>query len=73
MNNARKALNTNGVFLFTILLFMAFLSGCAEPNSVPLMPAPVIYHDATVDPYFHLNQEEKTTSVPVFYATNRTP
>ncbi len=73
MTTTRKALNTNGGFLFTSLLFLAFLSGCAEPNSVPLMPAPVMYHDAIVDPYSHLNQEEKTTSVPVFYATNRTP
>ena len=37
------------------------------------MPAPVIYHDAAVHPYAHLSQEEKTTSVPVLYATNREP
>jgi len=65
--------NTNSAFLSVILLLVCFLSGCAEPNSVPLMPAPVIYHDATVDPYSHLSQEEKTTSVPVLYATNREP
>lgn len=52
---------------------MVFLPGCAEQNSVPLMPAPVIYHDAAIDPYSHLNQVEKTTSIPVFYATNRKP
>ncbi|MCK5517511.1 MAG: hypothetical protein KAI39_11595, partial [Desulfobulbaceae bacterium] len=37
------------------------------------MPAPVLYHDATVDPYSHHSQNEKTTSVPVLYATNRKP
>ncbi len=64
---------TNGISLSVILLLVCFLSGCAEPNSVALMPAPVIYYDATVDPYSHLSQEEKTTSVPVLYATNREP
>jgi len=68
-----NALNKNGAFLSASLLLAFFLSGCAEPNSVPLMPAPVIYHNATVDPYSHLSQEEKTTSVPVLYATNRKP
>lgn len=66
-------LNTNSFFGFTILTFVVFLPGCAEQNSVPLMPAPVIYHDAAIDPYSHLNHVEKTTSVPVFYATNRKP
>ncbi len=69
----KNALNTNSTFLSVILLPAILLSGCAEPNSVPLMPAPVIYHNATVDPYSHLSQEDKTTSVPVFYATNRMP
>ena len=66
-------LNTNSTFGFTVLIFMVFLSGCAEQNAVPLMPAPVLYHDAAIDPYSHLNQVEKITSVPVFYATNRKP
>lgn len=35
------------------------------------MPAPVIYQGAEVDPYSQLNHEEKTTSMRVFYATNR--
>ena len=69
----KNTLNKHGAFLSAILLLVFFLSGCAEPNSVLLMPAPVIYHDATVDPYSHLSQEEKTTSVPVLYATNRKP
>lgn len=37
------------------------------------MSTPVIYHDATVDPFAHLPPENKTTLTPVFYATNRVP
>jgi len=66
-------LNNNTIFLSANLIALFFLTGCAEPTFVPLMPAPVIYHNAAVDPYSHLKPEEKTTSVPVFYATNRTP
>ncbi len=55
------------------LLVLILLSGCAEPTSFPLMSAPVIYQDSAIDPYSHLNQEEKTTSIPVMYATNRNP
>lgn len=66
-------LNTNSTFGFTILIFVVFLAGCAEQNSVPLMPAPALYHYAAIDPYSHLNDVEKTTSIPVFYATNRKP
>jgi len=66
-------MNKKIIFLPASLIVLLFLSGCAEPTFVPLMPAPVIYHDAAVDPYSHLNPEEKTTSIPVFYATNRTP
>jgi esterase/lipase superfamily enzyme len=65
-------LNKNIIYLsasFAVLL----LSGCAEPTSVALMPAPIIYHDAEIDPYSHLTKEEKTTSIPVIYATNRKP
>ena len=55
--------------LVAVLLFC--LTGCATNKPIQLMPAPVIYHKTKVDPYAHLQQEEKTTSVPVFYATNR--
>ncbi|MFT5699120.1 MAG: hypothetical protein ACI8ZB_001977 [Desulforhopalus sp.] len=49
------------------------LSGCATNRPVPLMEAPVIYQNAQVDPYAHLEHEKKTTVIPVFYATNREP
>lgn len=37
------------------------------------MTTPVIYSNAAVDPFAHLNPEDKTTSSSVFYATNRVP
>ena len=37
------------------------------------MTTPVIYSNAAVDPFAHLNPEDKTTSAQVFYATNRAP
>ncbi len=55
------------------LVLLLFLGGCAEQRTVPMMPAPVIYHDTTIDPYSHLYPEERTTTVPVLYATNRKP
>ena len=67
--------HTTGITMFylsslaAVLLFC--LSGCATNKPFPLMQAPVIYHNTLVDPYAHLEQEEKITSVPVFYATNR--
>ncbi len=70
-NLLKNTLNTNDVFLSSLLVFLFFLSGCTAQNSIPLMPAPVIYQGAEVDPYSQLNHEEKTTSMPVFYATNR--
>ena len=56
-------------YVFVILLLC--LSGCTATKPISLMPAPVIYHNPQVDPYAHLTQEQKTTAVPVFYATNR--
>lgn len=58
--------------LFSVFVIVLFcLTGCATTKPIPLMPAPVIYHNPQVDPYAHLTQEQKTTAVPVFYATNR--
>lgn len=58
-------------FKFSYLLLLFLLPGCAEPEFVLLMPAPVVYHDSTVDPFAHLSEKEKTTFVSVFFATNR--
>jgi esterase/lipase superfamily enzyme len=64
LNRYKKIFSTSFVVLF-------LLSGCAEPTTVLLMPAPVIYYNAEIDPYSHLKKEEKTTSIPVIFATNR--
>ncbi len=69
----KKSSNNSVIFLFLHLLALSLLSGCAEPRSVTMMPAPVIYHDTTVDPFSHLRHDEKTTTLPVFFATNRAP
>jgi esterase/lipase superfamily enzyme len=49
------------------LAAVAFLAGCQEP----LMPTPVIYHDARFNPCDFVPPKLRTTQVPVFYATNR--
>ena len=35
------------------------------------MPTPVIYKDATVDPFAHVGHFHRSQDIPVFYATNR--
>ena len=58
------------IALFAGLLFLA---GCSAPKPATLMTTPVIYSNAAVDPFAHLDPEEKTISTKVFYATNREP
>jgi len=58
------------IVLFAGLLFLA---GCSVPKPATLMTTPVIYSNAAVDPFAHLDPEEKTISTKVFYATNREP
>jgi len=62
--------------LFQIFLLgtaLVFLAGCSAPKPVALMATPVIYHDATIDPFSHLSPENKITATSLFYATNRKP
>ncbi len=66
-------LTNKGIVRIVPLILLLLLTACAEEHSVPLMPAPVIYQDTTVDPYAHLKPEEKNTLLSVFYATNRKP
>ncbi len=54
-----------GAFLLT------FMSGCATQDTLSLMPTPVLYHDATIDPFAHLEPELQNNYTNVFYATNR--
>ena len=57
-----------------ISAFLVILSGCATADHrLTLMETPVIYHEATIDPFAHLDDAQKTTSAGVFYATNRNP
>ena len=66
-------LQGNHFFSFFCLLTILTLSGCAAPDSYPLMPAPVVYQNSTIDPFAHLSDAEKTTSMPIFFATTREP
>jgi len=60
--------------LFSILLLPLFvLSGCATPESYPLMPAPVVYQNDEINPFAHLRDDERTTHLPIFFATTREP
>lgn len=49
------------------------LMASCTPNPKPqwLMPTPQIYQMGGVKPFIHLTEAEKTTTLPVFYATNR--
>ena len=53
--------------LLPLLLFL--LVGCS--TSKPLMPSPVVYHDGRVDYASAVDEDLRTTTVEVFYATNR--
>lgn len=65
---------TRNYKLLSIFLFPLFiLSGCATPDSYPLMPAPIVYQNAVINPFAHLSDMEKTTRLPIFYATTREP
>ena len=47
-------------------------TGCAAPD-LHMMPTPVIYKDDRLDFIPRVLPELRSTHVPVFYATNRTP
>jgi esterase/lipase superfamily enzyme len=50
-----------------MLVFLA--GGCRQM----MMPTPVIYHDDRLDPFFDTPEDERSTTVEVFYATDRQP
>jgi len=56
-----------------ILFIFLFVTGCTASKPITLMSTPVIYHNAAVDPFAHLDPEEKTIFTSLFYATNRSP
>jgi len=55
------------------LLATCLLFSCSTQKTLTLMPTPVIYQNAVIDPFAHLTKEDKSTCVHVFYATNRAP
>jgi esterase/lipase superfamily enzyme len=58
--------------LYTVFSLYS-LSGCAAPDSMPMMPAPIVYQNAEVNPFAHLSTKEKTNYLPIFFATTREP
>jgi esterase/lipase superfamily enzyme len=58
----------------TALVAGALLAGgCAThgPRVVTLMETPALYYDAALDPFAHVDASHRTTTMSVFYATNR--
>lgn len=49
----------------------SLLSGCSTHKTTYLMPTPVIYTNSIIDPFAHLNSNQKSTKTHIFYATNR--
>ena len=47
------------------------LVGCASHQPVTLMPTPVLYEQAEIEPFSHVADELRTPITQVFYATNR--
>jgi len=56
-----------------VLIVIGVLPGCASHTTSTMMPAPVIYHSSSIDPFQHLTETQKSTKTRVFYATNRVP
>ena len=65
----RRSLASPRLPLLGLGLLLA--AGCAGPRVHTLMETPTLYHGAEVDPFAHLEAEHKSTTLSVFYATNR--
>ncbi len=48
---------------------VVLVGGCRQV----MMPTPVMYHDGRLDPFFNTPEDERSTTVEVFYATDRRP
>lgn len=56
------------------LVFITMIvSGCAPKPQMYLMPTPVVYEGALVDPFKHLGDNQQSTEMSIYYATNRSP
>ena len=59
---------------FALVLFaVTWLSACAAPTQIEMMPTPILYENSAVDPFAALPTAQQTTTMDVFYATGRTP
>ena len=54
-----------------LLILAGALPGCVSHKTSTMMPAPVIYHHSSIDPFAHLSETQKDTKTSVFFATNR--
>ena len=54
-----------------VILSCVLLASCSSRPQFVLMETPAIYHRAAIDPFAHLQDDEKDTNMSVFYATNR--
>ncbi|MGI9241546.1 MAG: alpha/beta hydrolase, partial [Verrucomicrobiales bacterium] len=52
---------------------IAVLVACTSPKPLTLMPTPILYTSAKIDPFAHMGEVHRSPAVPVFYATNRVP
>lgn len=58
------------IALVMSVICAGLISGCGVTPET-LMVTPVIYQEGGLDPFDHLAEEHRTTTVPVFYATTR--
>jgi len=65
------SVNVRALTLLSCLLVL--VTACSAPKPLMLMPSPVIYRDGLVDPFAHLLPARQIPSLPIFYATNRSP
>ena len=64
---ARRRNTHPAVCIGAVLAIGLVAGGCRQV----MMPTPVIYHDERFDPFFNTPEEERSTIIPVFYATDR--
>lgn len=60
----------NAGVLWALVLSSGLLAGC-QSSPVRLMPTPVSFSNASIDPFAHAGATIGSTEMPVFYATNR--
>jgi esterase/lipase superfamily enzyme len=54
-----------------VLMASCLLASCAAKAPMTLMPTPVLYRNAVIDPFAHLDQTHRTTTSRVYFFTNR--